>query len=1165
MYFFGPSAKVAAALLLLSSPVLALPQQRSASRDITAQQLAQIAPDSASCDGAEFPNECATAAQAAPFINDAFANSGITTMAEKAALVTLMLSESGDFKFNTNRNHVGQGTRNMQMFQFNQEYAESIPQLKSQVADILSKAPQLGDTATKVAILALVLPNEFSFGSASWFYTTKCSAAIKSAVQTGGQAGAMNYLSNCVGTTVNDRVIGIYTKVAAVLVMQAPFRLTKMASKWGELPLSECTGQDSAGDHYFLSAFLTIMNSTSTMAPLQEGVFVGSSNYGSSPKYSMLRHSTGAILARPRGTDSAIGGDSESSVNNGERHLYNNFSEEDAESVIGVSIDYVHTRLTSPAERAEALNDMDDEGQSGEDSEEVQGFATRPFTERGPNRESQTAIATEPKEIQDPLRGERQESLPTPWQPSTKRFQRLDTSKSILRGSAVSTRPRSSSGPTGSRKFFPFSLPSIPKSPNISSLGFPSLNSPLPFLSSQKVNLTNDGSRTIFRKSKTSLGESTNGLDSQTYNQPQPNQQPGVEVSAGVEVQPPNCPSTQPTPTASPVTFDQHLGVPPLYRGSQEGPRKLHRATSDNSLNPSLSMSRVSSLGDDNRFESIHSQVNSRFKAIRDSFQDSNFNLPSLPSISIMDGPAKKRKSLAPPSLAVMQGNSASSGFLDAPSDPRANGTDIPRSSGNVVNCRLLNALDKLTGDVVVMGGYRGSRLRSAKPPHRRVWIPIKVGLNLRRVDLEVGLNPEDEENMEDTIVPEGMLTHIGPVDISRRLLKRLRQCENALNGSLRVWDYGYDWRLSPHLLSKKLTRFIEDLPSNTLGFPPSERGALVIAHSLGGLITRHAVNKRPELFSGVIFAGTPQSCVNILGPLRNGDNVLLSSRVLTAQVNFTIRTSFVFLPEDGRCFIDKRTKEEYPVDFFNVESWIEHRFSPCISPPLPPLVFPASSIGSLVGSMSESLSSLPSSLKIRRDSASERLGGSMMKNEHKTVDGNVTNGAHRADISKDLTLAPQMGSQPHPAVVGNNSNISVSTTVTIPRQDAIAYLRRTLEETLRFKRELRYRHEHCSNNAYPPLAVIYGKSTPTVCGAKVLNRDGIMRADAYDDLSFASGDGVCLAREAMLPKGYNIVKGGRVSSERGHVTMLGDLQAVGKCISAVLAGRRRGVGCGVE
>ena len=67
-----------------------------------------------------------------------------------------------------------------------------------------------------------------------------------------------------------------------------------------------------------------------------------------------------------------------------------------------------------------------------------------------------------------------------------------------------------------------------------------------------------------------------------------------------------------------------------------------------------------------------------------------------------------------------------------------------------------------------------------------------------------------------------------------------------------------------------------------------------------------------------------------------------------------------------------------------------------------------------------------------------------------------------------------------------------------------------------------------------------------------------------YDNLSFASGDGVCLAKEAMLPDGYKAAKGGRIRSDRGHVTLLGDLNAVGRALEAVIKGRAKGIGLGL-
>ncbi|KAH1589529.1 hypothetical protein KXX34_005539, partial [Aspergillus fumigatus] len=121
----------------------------------------------------------------------------------------------------------------------------------------------------------------------------------------------------------------------------------------------------------------------------------------------------------------------------------------------------------------------------------------------------------------------------------------------------------------------------------------------------------------------------------------------------------------------------------------------------------------------------------------------------------------------------------------------------------------------------------------------------------------------------------------------------------------------------------------------------------------------------------------------------------------------------------------------------------------------------------------------------------------------------------------------------------------------------------RTLAEVKRFKQELAFNPAHQAENRYPPAAVLYGKSVPTVYGARVWSPEQIKRQDAYDDLAFAAGDGVCLASAAMLPPGYRIIKDGLVKSERGHVGLLGDLEGVGQCLRALVRGRREGVGLG--
>lgn len=560
----------------------------------------------------------------------------------------------------------------------------------------------------------------------------------------------------------------------------------------------------------------------------------------------------------------------------------------------------------------------------------------------------------------------------------------------------------------------------------------------------------------------------------------------------------------------------------------------LRRSTSDESL-LYHSLSRMSSFGDDQRFTHVREQVNSRFKAIVDSFEPPSFKMPSIPSNLSLRSPLKKIEF-------------ANDDIARSPRDP------------------LDSALEALTGDLVIMGGYRGSILRSAEPPHRQLWVPIKVGLNVRKVNLEVGLDPEDEERMEETIIASGMLKNIGPVDISKRLFKRIRECENYRTGRLRVHDYGYDWRLSPHLLSKKLVDFLKSLPSNQ-GDNPS--GAFVIAHSLGGVITRHAVNQAPELFSGVVYAGAPQRCINILGPLRNGDAVLLNEKVLTAHVNFTLRTTFVFLPEDGFCFIDKVTNEEYPVDFYNPDDWVKYRLCPSVGgPPLPPFVKRPGPLGSLL-SLPDSLSlgsrsrsGSDASVPPQRKLVKERILAPQMDGSSAAPTG--TNGeqdqqahSHQHQPSSLLrTNSPPKG-------VGSDADAYPRAPTTAAQQRNLAYLTRTLAETKRFRAELQHNPRHQAAGAYPPIAVIYGKGTPTCLGARVAAREAIPYADVYDHLAFGSGDGVVLARWAMPPPGYEIVRGGRISTDKGHISILGDFHAVGRAVTSVLRGREKGIGRG--
>lgn len=762
-----------------------------------------------------------------------------------------------------------------------------------------------------------------------------------------------------------------------------------------------------------------------------------------------------------------------------ERIDLQNLTEEDAKSLVGVSMNWALTRRSS----------MQSTIQSSIADVELEGGEFLESDEEPPLDEERPRETTASEELK----------LPEPWRagPRDMVVERTEEHRSSLRA-MIATKRRSISI-TGSGEALRKFLSSFPRTGSI------------------KQGLQKARDKATRRSSDSSSAQASGQVT------------PAAGGTAAGDFAATGSPHKM-EPESTPGRVDHQTDQPPLVR-----------VISDSMLYSSLS--RISSLGDDSRFENNHQMVNSRRKAFSDSLQDrERFRIStSIPNIK------DKLNSIG--------------GSLKRPPNESAKGkvqslATEPALSSDRHSKVFDRAIEHLTGDVVILGGYRGSILKSAKSPHRPLWIPpVGVGLNFGTVDLEVGLEAEDDERMEESIYASGMLQNIGLLDVSRRLFRRLLETENAKNGTLRVWDYGYDWRLNPHLLSRKLKDFLEGLPCNV---PGKEQGALVIAHSLGGLITRHVVNQRPELFSGVIYAGVPQTCINILGPLRNGDHVGWNPRVFTAQVNFTLRTSLVFLPLDGYGYIDKATKEEYPVNFFDVNDWIKYRISPCTDQPLPAKNPPNPSIASLI---TNGLTGLPMP---GRKTPSPPPGAGLVpkttgQSSFSRIIEVVTSPRRRRKRSKE-----QQSDTTPPTSDTPTTPQSVSTTVTLPRSAAIAYLTRILPEIRQFKLELAHRPDTEVANKYPPLAIIYAKNTPTVCAAKVDGREAIPCADVYDDLAFASGDGVCLAKDAQLPYGYRYVLDGRIRTERGHVTMLGDLEAVGKAIEAVYRGREGGIGLGL-
>ncbi|PWW73211.1 hypothetical protein C7212DRAFT_301372 [Tuber magnatum] len=173
--------------------------------EISVQQLLAAAPKICTI----VTEECHPAPNAVKEINTALAYHGLTALGQKAALLGLMTVESGDFIHNTNKNpgRPGQGTKAMLMFPHIYDYALSQPALTAEVLrisggealdvtfDNMDKIP----AADQRAILALVLPEKYTYAAAAWYLENKCQASMTVRLAEGGFEGFKEYVGVCIG------------------------------------------------------------------------------------------------------------------------------------------------------------------------------------------------------------------------------------------------------------------------------------------------------------------------------------------------------------------------------------------------------------------------------------------------------------------------------------------------------------------------------------------------------------------------------------------------------------------------------------------------------------------------------------------------------------------------------------------------------------------------------------------------------------------------------------------------------------------------------------------------------------------------------------------------------------------------------------------------------
>lgn len=391
---------------------------------------------------------------------------------------------------------------------------------------------------------------------------------------------------------------------------------------------------------------------------------------------------------------------------------------ESIEDIVGFSIGQEQLRMKSrdtPAfEKAKALDQSKDYFDLGpEDGEQKEGDAslhTYQHLQIGSNVRHGT------------LDGEASESSnhqPSSIGSSAEEASRSSNTRSIMKdafGSRIRRASSESSGMVDTLKKLLPELPSIslPRAPGLASFGFGSKPKTIHQLNGSKR------SSTLFSGSNlpwVSLGHPPDRVVAAAESNQSPHKQNDSAFASRLY-------SHENLPLGS---WQQHL-LSPRATPKQ---RSLRRATSESSIFMRNDLDRTTTQDDAKKWTNVSEQINSRFKAITDSFQDSALSrMPKMPSVSLSSlKPGGIQRNNSDDTKLDSHPTDASVQRSSATNKPGIAHTNTPSSGKQARHAHpILNeAVSDLAGDVVVLGGYRGSILRSAKPPHKQLWVPVKV------------------------------------------------------------------------------------------------------------------------------------------------------------------------------------------------------------------------------------------------------------------------------------------------------------------------------------------------------------------------------------------------------------------------------------------------------
>jgi pimeloyl-ACP methyl ester carboxylesterase len=220
-----------------------------------------------------------------------------------------------------------------------------------------------------------------------------------------------------------------------------------------------------------------------------------------------------------------------------------------------------------------------------------------------------------------------------------------------------------------------------------------------------------------------------------------------------------------------------------------------------------------------------------------------------------------------------------------------------------------------LIAPLAFIHGIKGSVLSDAKGEVR--WITWQQAFGLSSSVLSLPLQWNGAVQQRDDLVAQTPLRKVAWQAIYAPFLDWVSASGRAFR------PFAYDWRRDNLENTAEFIKFLENVSRE------SDGGKIqVVAHSMGGLITFAALNRRPDLFHSVLFAGVPFGhSISFLGDMHVGTATGLNPRILSPLVLFTFASIYSLFPTNERdSGLVEENSKGISHDWYSADDWERNR-----------------------------------------------------------------------------------------------------------------------------------------------------------------------------------------------------------------------------------------------